>query len=62
MVPLMMMIVIMMMVDADDDHDYVEDDVDVDADDDPKCSKMISSDGSDCNFMVDQPIQGFFSA
>ena len=55
-----MMIVIMMMVDADDDHDYVEDDVD--ADDDPKCSKMISSDDSDCNFTVDQPIQGFFSA
>ena len=53
---------IMMVVNADDDHDYVEDDVDVDADDDPKCTKMICSDCSDCNFMVDQPIQGFFSA
>ena len=52
----------MMMVDADDDHEYVEDDVDVDADDDPKCTKMICSDGSDCNFTADQPIQGFFSA
>ena len=51
---------IMMVVNADDDHDYVEDDVYVDAD--PKCSKMISSDGSDCNFTADQPIQGFFSA
>ena len=27
-----------------------------------KCTMMISSDGSDSNFMVDLPIQGFFSA
>ena len=36
--------------------------MDVDADDDPKCTKRISGDSSDCNFTVDQPIQGFFSA